>query len=524
MSSKKNFFEKNKSFLIFNIVLICILLTRFCGLNWGNSFFFHPDENNMVNSVLSMSFKNLNPNFFAYNQFPLFLTFFTTPKHDFYHVTLTLRFWSAIFSSFSILFFYLIAKKIFPQKRELLAFVFLLIFTPGLIQLAHFGTTESILFFAFSANILLALNYFNHQKTKYLFLTALVSAIAIASKITGIFFVLPILFSLIFSLLVETHHDASLHRFKKFLFSILSLSLLTLVFTFIFTPFSFLKISDFKSSMIYETGVATGNILVFYTRQFINTIPYIFQFTHIFPYTSGIFIFIFSIIGFIFFIFNFKKISLTTKKKLLIILFPCLIYFLYNGQLFTKWTRFMSPIFFIGPLFTVFFLSKIKSKIIYLILCLLSILPGIYFCRRYFLVDNRSIASIWLINQIPSTSLILSESGNVVNLPVYNSNLQVNNFDFYNLDFDSNLDSQLTTQLSKSEYIILPSRRVFKNQNNSNFPVSQKYYQSLFSGQLGFNQIKQFNYNLSLFLNDENAEETWSVFDNPTIRIYKKND
>jgi len=513
MFSKKSFFEKNKFFIIFIISLICLLFTRFFNLNWGNYFFFHPDENNMVNAILSMSFKNLNPNFFAYNQFPLFLTFFTTPKHDFYHVALTLRFWSAIFSSFSILFFYLIAKNFFSKKREILTFVFLLIFTPGLIQLAHFGTTESILIFTFSVNLFLALNYFHHPKLKYLFLTTLISGVAIGSKITGVFFILPILISLIFVLKEN-------NNFKKFFFSILFLSILTLVFTFIFTPFSFLKFADFKNSMIYETGVATGTTQVFYTRQFLNTIPYLFQFQHIFPYTSGIFMFIFSNIG----LFLFIKNKQYFKKDLIIILIPCLIYFLYNGQLFIKWTRFMSALFFIAPLFTVFFLSKVRSKIIYLILFLLAILPGIYFCRRYFLNDNRAISSIWLINQIPSTSLILSESGNVVNLPIYNSSLQINNFDFYNLDSAPNLSSQLTTQIFKSDYIIIPSRRVFKNQNNSIFPISQKYYQSLFSGQIGFVQIKQFDYNLSLFLNDENAEETWSVFDNPTIRIYKKND
>jgi hypothetical protein len=276
--------------------------------------------------------------------------------------------------------------------------------------------------------------------------------------------------------------------------------------------------------MVYETGVAIGTTQVFYTRQFLHTIPYLFQLKNIFPYTAGIFMFIFSFIGFFFFILDTKYLIQNTKEKLLIIFLPCLIYFLYNGQLFIKWTRFMSPLFFIAPLFTVFFLSKIKSKIIYSILFLLSVLPGIYFCRRYFLTDNRPIASIWLINKIPSTSLILSESGNVVNLPVYNSNLQVNNFDFYNLDSSPNLSSQLNTQIFTSDYIIVPSRRIFKNQNNSTFPLSQKYYQSLFSHQLGFTQIKQFDYNLSLFLNDENAEETWSVFDNPTIRIYKKND
>ena len=83
---------------------------------------------------------------------------------------------------------------------------------------------------------------------------------------------------------------------------------------------------------------------------------------------------------------------------------------------------------------------------------------------------------------------------------------------------------KLTDLIHQSGYIFIPSRRVFKNQNNSSFPISQKYYQSLFSGDLGFSQIKIFSKSNSLFLNSENAEETFSVFDNPTIRIFKKNE
>ena len=57
--------------------------------------------------------------------------------------------------------------------------------------------------------------------------------------------------------------------------------------------------SEFKSSMIYEIGVANGSIPVFYTRQFINSIPYIFQFQKIFPYTNGIPMLLFSFFGFL---------------------------------------------------------------------------------------------------------------------------------------------------------------------------------------------------------------------------------
>lgn len=140
--------------------------------------------------------------------------------------------------------------------------------------------------------------------------------------------------------------------------------------------------------------------------------------------------------------------------------------------------------------------------------------PGIYFFQKYFSSDIRIVASSWISSNLTPDSFILSESGNVINLPVSNTNLNINNFDFYNPQNIKNLPAELT----KSDYIIIPSRRVFKN----NFPEFKNYYQKLFSGDLGFIEIKNFSNQKDLFLNSENAEETWSVFDQPTIRIYKK--
>ena len=148
--------------------------------------------------------------------------------------------------------------------------------------------------------------------------------------------------------------------------------------------------------------------------------------------------------------------------------------------------------------------------------------PGFYFFQKYFSLDIRTTASEWIESNIPPDSFILSESGNVVNLPLAYSILKVDNFDFYQLDFTPSLLEKLSQDLVSADYIFVPSRRVFKNQNNDNFPLSQNYYQNLFSGNLGFVEIKNINNSKDLFLNSENAEETWSVFDSPTIRIYKK--
>ena len=267
--------------------------------------------------------------------------------------------------------------------------------------------------------------------------------------------------------------------------------------------------------MSYEIGVANGQTPIFYTRQFIGTIPYVFQFEKIFPYTNGVFILLFSFFG----IFNLPKKS----KNIFLVLISSIIFFLYQGQLFVKWTRFMSPIFFIFPLLSVYFIQKIKNTFLKTTLILICLLPGIYFFRIYFQPDIRIQASNWINQNIPPHSQVLSESGNVIDLPLANSKINVSNFDFYQLDQSFEQQENLKSLIKNSDYIFIPSRRVFKNQNNFYFPISQDYYQKLFSGNLNFSSLKTFSTNNSFLLNSQNAEETWSVFDNSTIRIFKKN-
>jgi len=484
------------------LLIILTFFTRFYPLDWGHGYFFNPDENNMAIAASKMTLSDLNPYFFAYGQFPLFLTFFTTPNHSFPTIVLTLRFWSAIFSSLSILFFYLIAKNIFNSKKISYIFAFLLIFTPGLIQSAHFGTTESLLIFVFSANIFLSVKYYQTKKKFFFLFSILISAIGLASKITAVFFILP--FYLCFLLIFLKNK-----KIPNLIFSTLIFAILTLFFSLLFSPFNIIKFSDFKSAMDYETSVAIGTSKVFYTHQFENSQPYVFQFKNIFPYTNGISIFIFAFIGFL--IFLKSKI----KKELFLILIPSTIYFIYAGQLFVKWSRFMSPIFFIAPFFCLFIFQKLKNKILILILLVSMISPGIYFFSKYLSTDTRIIASNWMKSNIPQNSSVLSEGGNVVDIPLSSFDFKINNFNFYDQDNIKNL----STEINKSDYIIVPSRRVFKN----NFPKTQNYYQDLFSGKLGFVEIKKISNQKDLFLNSENAEETWSVFDSPTIRIYKRN-
>lgn len=496
------------------LILLLTFTTRFIGLTWGNGYYFHPDESNMATALSQFNSSNLNPHFFAYGQFPLYLGFFLlnllSAANNLGNSILILRFWSAVFSILAVLVVYLISRKIFSRSLSLVM-VLLVIFSPGLIQLAHFGTTESLLILVFLTNIHLAIRISDQPQNYFLYVLAgLVTGVGLATKISSLIFLGPILLASFVNFIRSRYPLTYISKIYLLLF-------FTLIFCFVFSPYNLLVKSDFLSSLNYETGVAAGRLKVFYTTQFQNTSPYLFQFTHIFPYVSGLPVFILAIIGFLFFIRNSclpagrGKLEIKNFKYWSLILAPALIYFLYFGQLYAKWTRFVSPLFFIFPLFATYFLSKIKKLTLRYFLISICCLPGIYFLNLYLHPDIRQTASLWIGNHLPPNSKILSESGNVVNLPLDSSNYQIDNYDFYN-NYDP---TTLSAGLADADYILIPSRRVFKNYHFS-------YYQHLFDGSLGFIEIKQFDPQIDIFLNPENAEETWSVFDRPTIRIYRK--
>jgi len=518
-----------KSALVFAFILL--IVTRLIGIRWGGETnFFNPDENNMASAITRFSSPDLNPHFFAYGQFPLYLTYYsiiattkiftgqTIETVSYPQAIYGLRLWSAIFAIVSIFILYKVARLVFENRRIPLIFLYLLIFNPGLIQVAHFGTTESLLILVFVINIYIAIKIIHSTRLKrtaeLLLLGGICTGIGLASKISSFIFLGPILLSVLFIFPKSA--------FKLKLILLTQLSILVSLFLFvIFSPYNLIDHQDFLSTMNYETSVATGKSDVFYTRQFINTPPYIFQLSKIFPYTNGLVVYLFSLFGLSALIFGFKKLSSPQKQIWFCLLISCLVYFLYFGQLYTKWTRFMSPIFFIFPLFASIFIARFRHPRPILLLTVLSSLSGIIFLHQYCIPDVRLTATKYLNSHIPAEKTILSEAGNVVNLPLSGNN-SVINFDFYSYDADSKLPRELASKLVDIDYILVPSRRMFKNQTAPQFPYSSKYYQALFQGQLGFIEITKIKPLSDLFLNEENAEETWSVFDRPTVRVFQK--
>lgn len=535
-------------------VLAAVLLyTRLVGLDWGLPYPLHPDERNMAVAIqglrcdTGLNASCLNPHFFAYGQLPLYLAYFgvqgyhlATGIHaaiSYDEATLALRLIAALASVATVfVLLHLTALAFFPHHRKehgkahpagflpeamplpvLAGACLLFIFAPYAIQMSHFGTTESLLMLFYPLIVYLAARYLEEPEAKRIIVfLALASGAAVATKVSSlIFLAVPA------GVFLWKKYRQPPHLLRDaFLFALVFIPAAILL-----SPQNLISYPEFSASLAYESSIGLGTYIAFYTRQFIGTVPVLFQVRKIFPYALGWTGFILGAAG---------LFLLPRKNKTLnVIRFAFLMYFLPTALIFAKWTRFMAPVFPLMSLLAAGLLVRIYQlrlrRLMIAALLLVSLLPGMAYVTVYQNEDIRFTASRWIYSHVPGGSKILSETANVIDIPVpppgdqgKEPTYRLVPFDFYSLDADPQTEAQLAQFVTQADYIIVPTRRVFANHPAGVFPKTAKYYEDLFAGRLGFEEVAEFA-NPYIGKTDENAEETWSVFDHPVVRIYKRN-
>lgn len=513
---------------------------RFFDLNWDGLFKLHPDELNIAIAVSNMG-KNqhFNPDFFAYGTLPIALIFgIKSVIQIFFEISLNEyligRVISATLSSVSILIFYKWVKLLFinnnlsEQKLLIPVSTILFALSPALIQAAHSMTFESILIFEYLviAYLLTKLINTNKGSTVNLVSIAIVTGTAIATKITSIFLI-PLFLT---TLLLSANYKFQLKKELRLILKKVSIFIIITIFVaLVLSPYSLLYWDDYSSIIKYENQVANGNLRVFYTKQFNETIPIVYHLKNVLPFVLGNWINIFlSFAGLVTII----KLKKNNKNLLLVPLLFLLIGWLPSTFLFVKWIRYST---YFAPFLLVFtsvgflyFVNKINSKKIlitttYLIINLLLVLN---FLQVYLYEDTRVTAAKWAEKNIfLGDNRILSESYDLGIIPFNNKFMdKIDLFNFYDLNNDQRI-YELANYLSKSQYIISPSQRLWANIELSKDVFLRNYYLSLQNGSLGFELIYTSRVKTSsgwIGYDPMKLEETYSVFDHPIVNIYKK--
>ncbi len=527
------------------LLILCVaFVLRLYGINWDSGFHLHPDER-MISMVADRIhfFDKLNPHFFNYGSLPIYLLKGVAQGIDILFSS-ALGVYQGLLNvgrALSILFdlgttFLIYKIVIFLFKKKDIAFFSSFFYSVAFfaIQNSHFFTVDVL--FTFLATLLLyrLLFYTKDQSFKSIFIIGVVFAALFATKFTAIIF-LPII---ILALLIFNSRPVT----NLFCFGV---SLLT--FNFLFMPYAFLDFFQFVRDISLQL-VMNKNAYIFpYTLQYVNTLPYWYYLKNVFLWGLGPIVSILSLVGLIQLIFNFPRTNFFEifrgkqfLTKFLIFILFYFFYFLVIGASAVKFMRYMLPLYpFLAIMagFGLYKISKYSNTQISQLLIIGSVLWTLLFINIYSQPNTRVAATEWILKNIPTGSSLAVEYWDDY-LPIYGGDrYHFKELHLYDIPDDGQKWNRLNKQLKESNYIVIASNRLYIplqkladcSTYKSCYPKTAEYYQKLLNGELNFKEVAEFSVrpgiqigSFKFEINDESADESFTVFDHPKVMIFKK--
>jgi ribosomal protein S19 len=146
----------------------------------------------------------------------------------------------------------------------------------------------------------------------------------------------------------------------------------------------------------------------------------------------------------------------------------------------------------------------------------------------YYQKDSRIAAADWARQHIASDAAVISEVYDIGIVPFNPFLNHITLINFYDLDTNRSEQINLQTVEKNASYFIAPSQRLIKTrlQNMHTFPKGHMFYTKLYAGKT-YKNIYVTPCDIFckiIYIGNPlgGLEETTSVFDRPTVTIFKK--
>jgi len=558
--------KKGKLFLL--LIILAGFFLRTFNINWDNGYVFHPDERAIIMFTIPLEIpksfsefispqSSLNPNFFAYGNFPVYLLKIASDTSSIINplfsqyggMHIVGRLINAFFDTSTILVLFLLTRRLFNAKTGLIAAFFYSI-SVFPIQNSHFFTVDIPLTFFTLLSLYFLDLYIEKPSLKHAVFTGIAFGLSIATKIS----ILPLIFVIAFGFLIarlKIKRQFSLSLFLTRGFYSLSFFFTAVFIFFITQPYTFIDFNNFFSQISLQSKMSSDPYLFPYTLQYVGKIPIIHELTNIALWGLGIPLSIFAFIGTIF-LTAFTIKHYRKSYRIIPLVFFFWLYFLLVSNYAVGFMRYLLPIYPLFALFSAVFCvnllfpiiikafhldaKPVIKKILLIIFVLISSIWTLSFLSIYTRPNTRISASDWIHeNILPGKTLAVEHWDD--GLPVYDAHkYKILSFPLYDPDTEfkrQGIDQQLKT----ADYIIIASNRLYiplqKLTNckvlpeNRCYPRTAEYYKKLFSEKLGFKKVAEFySYPTipftNIIINDQSADESFTVYDHPKVMIFQR--
>ncbi len=458
--------ERHLNEWLWFVIALGVVL-RVQGLGWDQGLLLNPDERNIGTAAARLAFPDhLVPDFNAYNGLALYLPrllawlispFTGTPGTDPAAIVLAGRALSAGYASLSLPVLAAIARRAFGLPIALFV-VACAVFSPGLIQSAHFATTESGLVLCLTVLIWLCQTYLRGETGHLPFAAqaGLALGIGFGLKTTALVFaVCPLV-----AVLVVRRESKQIPRIIGM--GALA-SAITLVLALITTPQLWAATHAYLDTMRFEGDVVRGTAEVYWTYQFEGAISGLFELSQL-PWLLGPVVPALGLAAVVA-----LAIALRRGDRRAIELLPVLafaiVYSVTICSWYAKFVRYLAPLLPVLMLFAGYFCAQLADlrmrKGVMVATGVATALVGLMQAALYQNLDPRIAAWDWLLPQLTAGDRIWFKGA------VFRSNVK---------DY---IDFNLTA--TSFQAVNVPEARVFGAEGEAGY-TSRYFFGSLAAG------------------------------------------
>ena len=514
---------------------------------------------------------------FVYGTLPIYIVKAASAllKSDTYDkIPLVGRVISTIFDLGAILLLFTIGKRLYGKKVALLGAALLALSVLN-IQLSHFYAVDTFANLFILATIYFLLRASSSGRWLTFALAGLMFGMGLASKLSTITLAAPILAAFGLDLYRRSRTQTRIVAFEQSLVRLLTVFILAALTFRVLQPVAFTgpTIMNWElnpawvEDVFQQQHILTGTTSEPWVQQWTGR-SFLFPFYNLVVWGLGIPLGLAGFAGF-----GLAGYELIKRRKIehLLPLVFVVVTIVYHAATFIRFMRYFLPTYPFLALFAAYGIAwlwrqrkfaaatdrletrpasrmrRLKDWVLgfrpnpHLVVGLAGLVLGgtllyaLAFCAIYTVPHTRVTASRWIFANVPEGSTLASEHWDDV-LPIGgldgktaygNSGLykqiQMTN---YEDDTPEKLD-KMVDNLTKVDYVVLSSNRLYNSipRLPLRYPMTIRYYQLLFSGDLGFELAAEFTSYPRLFgiqLPDQVAEEAFSVYDHPRVLIFKK--
>ncbi len=560
------------------VVLLAALALRLYGLDWDDGFSWtpHPDERAIMFKVVELSFPALgdlrllldadespwNPRWFPYGSFPIYVLKITgifsayIPGVDTSDLRVPGRAVSALADVATVALVYALGAMVWSRRVGLLASGLVAVAVLH-VQLSHFFAVDTLMVLLCFATILFLVRVARSGNLKDSVLAGLFLGLGLATKISlapilAAYFVAHFMWAFGLAGSDDSRDAPFADRIAASVNNAVLGGLFIVAAFLIAQPYALLDWSRFSTDIIEQSEMVRRIRDYPYTRQYIDTTPYVYHIQQLAIWGLGLPLGIVAWAGTLYaavrglrlwWAVGYLVLGLCLPAAILIvsggfagivlssaIMVGALLvtipirrpdtritamllswvvpYFLITGSFDVKFMRYMIPITPFLLLFGAYMLvdiwrgvgrmadgAKLVARAAFVAIGTLALAATLFYTVSYLGIYGATHPAVsageWIQSNAPRDSLILREHWDegVPGLHGYNfEELQL-----YNPDSQAKL-STMSDSLASADYLLLYSNRLYGTipRLPERYPVSREYYKLLFSGELGYTLEKRF--------------------------------